>query len=252
MAVNGSKHKKSCETLLKIDGVDLEKERPLHEFDEIVREHFGAVCGIDEAGRGPVAGPMVAAAVLLDPSRPIKGINDSKKLTPERREELYEEIRLKAISTSAAFVYQDEIDKTDILTADLKAMQTAFINIGYHVGIILVDGDVLPEGFTVVSRENFGGIAKNVIGGDAKSEAIAAASIIAKVSRDRFMCEIAEKYPEYGFEKHKGYGTKAHYAAIEKYGLCPLHRRTFLKKYIKDEPTGNVQEQLTLDGDEDR
>lgn len=228
-----SKHHKSPETQLKIDGVSLEG-LSLREFDKIVSEHFGAVCGIDEAGRGPIAGPVVAAAVLLDPTKPIDGLNDSKKLTPKKREALYEEICSKVQSYCSAFVWQDEIDATDILSADLTAMERAFLNLGGHVGIVLVDGDVLPELYTRPDAR-FDGVLKNVIGGDGKSEAIAAASIIAKVERDRLMCELAEKYPGYGFEKHKGYGTKAHYEAIDKLGLCPIHRRSFLKKYIKDD-----------------
>lgn len=236
MAVKESKHKKSRETQLKIEGVSLEG-LSLREFDKVVAERFGAVCGIDEAGRGPIAGPVVAAAVFLDPDKPIDGLNDSKKLTPKKREALYDEIRNKAISTSAAFIYENEIDDTDILTADLKAMQRAFTNIGISVGIVLVDGDVLPDHFTDVRGNKFDGVVKNVIGGDAKSEAIAAASIIAKVERDRLMCKMAEKYPGYGFEKHKGYGTKAHYEAIEKLGICPIHRKSFLKKIINEQIT---------------
>ncbi|MDE6733720.1 MAG: ribonuclease HII [Oscillospiraceae bacterium] len=228
-----SKHHKSPETQLKIEGVDL-NGLSLREFDKVVFEHYGAVCGIDEAGRGPIAGPVVAAAVLLDPTKPIDGLNDSKKLTPKKREALYEEIRSKVLSYCSAFVWQDEIDATDILSADLIAMERAFLNVGRSVGIVLVDGDVLPELYTRPDVR-FDGVLKNVIGGDAKSEAIAAASIIAKVERDEEMCRLAEKYPGYGFEKHKGYGTKAHYEAIEKLGLCPIHRRSFLKKYIKED-----------------
>lgn len=228
-----SKHKKSPETQLKIEGVSFEG-LSLREFDKIVSEHFGAVCGIDEAGRGPIAGPVVAAAVLLDPTKPIDGLNDSKKLTPKKREALYEEIRVKVQSYCSAFVWQDEIDATDILSADLIAMERAFLNLGRSVGIVLVDGDVLPELYTRPDAR-FDGVLKNVIGGDGKSEAIAAASIIAKVERDRLMCELAEKYPGYGFEKHKGYGTKAHYEAIDRLGLCPIHRKSFLKKYLKED-----------------
>lgn len=228
-----SKHKKSPETQLRLDGVSLEG-LTLREFDKIVSERYGAVCGIDEAGRGPVAGPVVAAAVLLNPNKPIEGLNDSKKLTPKKRESLYEEIKRNAVSCCWAFVYQDEIDDTDILTADLNAMNRAFMNIGRPVGIVLVDGDVLPKLETGVNTE-FDGEVKNVIGGDAKSEAIAAASILAKVERDRYMCKMAEKYPGYGFEKHKGYGTKAHYEAIGELGLCPLHRKSFLKKFVKSD-----------------
>lgn len=221
-----SKHKKSRETQLIIEGVSLEG-LTLREFDRLVSERYGAVCGIDEAGRGPVAGPVCAAAVILDPEKPIEGLNDSKKLTPKKRGELYEEICDKALSYGISFVNSEEIDKTDILSADLLAMKRAFELINPFVGIVLVDGDVLPE-------IEVNGTLKNVIGGDAKSEAIAAASILAKVTRDRDMCEMAEKYPGYGFEKHKGYGTKAHYEAIERLGLCPIHRKTFLKKLVKN------------------
>lgn len=224
-----SKHKKSPETQLKIEGVSLEG-LSLREFDKVILERFGTVCGIDEAGRGPIAGPVAAAAVVLDPEKPIAGLNDSKKLTPQKRKELSKEIWDKALFCSVSLVSAEDIDKTDILSADLLAMERAFDNIGTKCGIVLVDGDVLPD----IKHD---GVLKNVIGGDAKSEAIAAASIIAKVERDEEMCAFAEKYPEYGFEKHKGYGTKAHYEAIEKHGICPIHRKTFLKKYLdkKDE-----------------
>lgn len=221
-----SKHRKSRETLLAIEGVPLE-DIDLHEFDRRVSERFGAVCGIDEAGRGPVAGDVFAAAVVLDPNNPIEGLNDSKKLTPKRREALYDEIREKAADYCVSRVSVDVIDETDILSADLLAMRGAFERLKPFSGIILVDGDVLPE----IDTDN---ALKNVIGGDAKSEAIAAASILAKVERDRYMCEMAAKYPAYGFEKHKGYGTKAHYEAIEKHGLCPIHRRSFLKKFLTE------------------
>lgn len=237
-----SKHKKSPETQLKIEGVSLEG-LSLREFDKIVSERYGAVCGIDEAGRGPIAGDVFAAAVILDPGRPIEGLNDSKKLSAKKREALYDEICEKALDYCISQVTVYRIDTTDILSADLEAMKSAFGHLRPKVGIVLVDGDVLPE----LDAE-----AKNVIKGDAKSEAVAAASILAKVERDRYMCEMAEKYPGYGFEKHKGYGTKAHYEAIDKLGLCPIHRKTFLKKYIKDESPDF--EQCTLEdlGNEDR
>lgn len=229
-----SKHKKSPETQLKIEGISLEG-LSLREFDKAVFERFGAVCGIDEAGRGPVAGPVYAAAVVLDPNNPIEGLNDSKKLTPKRREALYEEIWNKALAASVSCALVEEIDKTDILSANLLAMSRAFSGVAVKPKIVLVDGDVLPELNEPFSDNNvkFGGSVKNVIGGDARSEAIAAASILAKVSRDEEMCRLAEKYPGYGFEKHKGYGTKAHYEAIDRLGLCPIHRKSFLKKYLK-------------------
>ena len=242
MAKRESKHKKSPETQLKIEGVSLDG-LSLREFDRAVFERFGTVCGIDEAGRGPLAGPVVAAAVVLDPENPIEGLNDSKKLTEKKREALYDEICEKSKFYCIAHVSAYLIDKTDILSASLDAMHNAFEHIKPFSGIVLVDGDVLPE-------IELDGVVKNVIGGDAKSEAIAAASILAKVYRDRKMCKLAEEYPGYGFEKHKGYGTKAHYEAIEKLGLCPIHRRSFLKKYLK----ASEPDQLTFEdiGNENR
>lgn len=229
-----SKHKKSPETQLRIDSVSLEG-LSLREFDKAVFDKFGAVCGIDEAGRGPIAGPVYAAAVILDPNNPIEGLNDSKKLTPKKRETLYEEIWDKALAASVSCALVSEIDETDILSADLLAMARAFDTLCIKPEIVLVDGDVLPELNEPFNSENkFDGVLKNVIGGDAKSEAIAAASILAKVERDEEMCRLAEVYPGYGFEKHKGYGTKAHYEAIDKLGLCPIHRKSFLKKYLAD------------------
>lgn len=231
-----SKHHKSPETQLKIEGVELDG-LSLREFDKAVFEHYGLVCGIDEAGRGPIAGPVMAAAVILDPNSPIEGLNDSKKLSAKRREALYEKIWDKAIAASVSCAFVDEIDNTDILSADLLAMKRAFEGVNTSPAIVLVDGDVLPELYEPFSdnKIKFGGMIKNVIGGDARSEAIAAASILAKVERDAEMCRLAEQYPGYGFEKHKGYGTKAHYAAIEELGLCSIHRKTFLKKYIKED-----------------
>lgn len=219
-----SKHKKSSETQLVIEGVS---GLSLREFDKAVSERYGAVCGIDEAGRGPIAGAVYAAAVILDPNNPIDGLNDSKKLAPKKREALFPIIVERSLTYCIASASVEEIDETDILSADLLAMQRAFEGLKSAANIVLVDGDVLPE-------IEFNGMLKNVIGGDAKSEAIAAASILAKVERDRYMCEMSDKYPGYGFEKHKGYGTKSHYEAIEKFGLCPIHRKTFLKKYITE------------------
>lgn len=194
----------------------------LREFDKVVSERFGAVCGIDEAGRGPVAGPVYAAAVILDPNDPIDGLDDSKKLTPKKREALFPVIQKKALAWYIASASVEEIDATDILSADLLAMKRAFEGLGTECGIVLVDGDVLPE----LKAEM-----RNVIGGDARSEAIAAASILAKVARDEQMRSLALKYPGYGLEKHKGYGTKSHFEAIRELGLSPIHRKSFLKKY---------------------
>ena len=243
MAKAESKHKKSPETQLKIEGVSFEG-LSLREFDKLVSERFGTVCGIDEAGRGPLAGPVVAAAVILDPNNPIEGLNDSKKLSAKKREALYEEIWDKSLNCCISEITSYQIDKTDILSADLEAMENAFEHFKPFSGIVLVDGDVLPE-------IELDGVAKNVIGGDARSEAIAAASILAKVYRDRTMCELAEEYPGYGFEKHKGYGTKTHYEAIEKLGVCPIHRKAFLKKYFKKKGIDPDQIKLWDNGNED-
>lgn len=216
-----SKHHKSEETQLKID---CSKEISLREYDALVSEKFGIVCGIDEAGRGPLAGDVYAAAVILDPKNPIDGLNDSKKLSEKKREALYPEIIAKAKAYCVAYATVQEIDGTDILSANLLAMKRAYEGLGMTADIVIVDGDVLPE---------IDGEVKNLKGGDAKSEAIAAASILAKVSRDRYMLEQAKLYPQYGFEKHKGYGTPKHREAILEYGACPIHRKTFLTKIKK-------------------
>lgn len=216
-----SKHQKSEATQLVIECGEVS----LREFDRIVSEKYGAVCGIDEAGRGPLAGDVYAAAVILDPNNPIDGINDSKKLSEKKRELLYEEITAKALSFGIGVATVEEIEQTDILSAALLAMKRAYEQLSVNAGIVLVDGDVLPE---------IDGLVKNLKHGDARSEAIGAASILAKVSRDRYMKKQAEIYPQYGFERHAGYGTKAHYAAIDEYGICPIHRKSFLKKHIKN------------------
>lgn len=217
-----SKHQKSEATQLVVDFGEVS----LCEFDRIVSEKYGAVCGIDEAGRGPLAGDVYAAAVILDPKDPIAGINDSKKLSEKKRELLFDVIKEKAVSYGIGIATVEEIEQTDILSAALLAMQRAYKQLSASAGIVLVDGDVLPE---------IEGLVKNLKHGDALSESVAAASILAKVSRDRYMKEQAEKYPQYGFDKHAGYGTKAHYAAIDEYGICPIHRKSFLKKHFKDD-----------------
>lgn len=214
-----SKHTKSEKTQLKIDCGEVS----LREFDRIVSEMYGTVCGIDEAGRGPLAGDVYAGAVILDPENPIFGINDSKKLSEKKREQLFDEITSKALCYGVGVATVEEIEQTDILSAALLAMKRAFEQLSKSPGIVLVDGDVLPE---------IEGFVRNLKHGDARSEAVAAASILAKVSRDRYMKKQAEIYPQYGFEKHAGYGTKAHYAAIDEYGVCPIHRKSFLKKYF--------------------
>lgn len=215
------KHQKSAETQLVIENSD---NLSLRDFDRSVFEKYGTICGIDEAGRGPLAGDVYAAAVILDPDNPIDGLNDSKKLSEKKREALYPQIIEKAKAYCIAWATVEEINSTDILSADLLAMKRAYEGLGMTADIVIVDGDVLPE---------IDGQIRNLNGGDAKSEAVAAASILAKVSRDRYMLEQAKLYPQYGFEKHKGYGTKLHREAILQYGACPIHRDLFLRKIVK-------------------
>lgn len=217
-----SKHHKSEEQQLKLEGVP--DDISLREFDSRVAEIYGSVCGIDEAGRGPLAGAVYAAAVILDPEKPINGLNDSKKLTEKKREMLFEEIIVKAKAFCVAYATVEEIESTDILSADLLAMKRAYEGLHEKAGMIIVDGDVLPD---------IDGEIRALKKGDARSEAVAAASILAKVSRDRYMKEQALLYPQYGFEKHKGYGTKAHMDAVDTYGLCPIHRASFFKKHFE-------------------
>ena len=183
---------------------------PSLEYENIkYAEGYTAVCGTDEAGRGPLAGPVCAAAVILPDGLYIEGLNDSKKLTEKKREKLFEIIKSEAVSYGIAYATAAEIDELNILNAALLAMRRAFV---------LVDGNQ-TRGFTIP--------AKAVVKGDAVSPSIAAASILAKVSRDRSCLELDAKYPEYGFAKHKGYPTKEHYEAIKKYGITPDHRRSF-------------------------
>ncbi|MGN1340960.1 MAG: ribonuclease HII [Oscillospiraceae bacterium] len=203
----------------------LGEEKPdLFGFDSALRSEFGSVCGIDEAGRGPLAGDVFAAAVIFDEGTVIEGINDSKKLTEKKREQLFDEICAKAKAYCIARASVEEIEQLNILQADFRAMERAYSGLGLTAGIIVVDGNQLPQ-----INANM----RYVIKGDATSASIAAASILAKVSRDRYMKQMAEQYPQYGFEKHKGYGTKAHYAAVEQYGLCEIHRKSFFKKYFE-------------------
>ena len=184
------------------------------------------ICGVDEAGRGPLAGPVCAAAVILPDGIIIEGVNDSKKLTPKKRELLYQEITNRCIDYSISFVDSTKIDEINILNATYLAMETAVKSLKNTPDMVLVDGNSLPKwDFESVS----------IIKGDALSHSIACASILAKVSRDRFMTDMAEKFPLYGFEKHKGYGTKAHIEAIKTHGICELHRKTFLRNILGNE-----------------
>lgn len=198
-----------------------EKQTPDYLFEEqALKRGFERVCGIDEAGRGPLAGPVYAAAVVLDPDTEIPGLNDSKKLTSKKREALYDLIIEKALDYSIASASVEEIDSLNILGATCLAMNRAWDGLMKHADYALVDGNRDPR--LPIETEC-------VVKGDARSLSIAAASILAKVSRDRYMIEISEKYPEYLFEKHKGYGTKAHYRAIIENGILPIHRKTFLE-----------------------
>lgn len=182
---------------------------------------FELICGVDEAGRGPLAGPVCAAAVILPKGLVIPGLNDSKKLSDKRRRELFPIIQQEAVSFGIAFASQEKIDEINILQATFLAMRRAMEQLNPQPEFALIDGN---------RETDFGVPCKTVIKGDSLSANIAAASVLAKVTRDNWMMEAAEKYPGYGFEIHKGYGTKAHYAALEKLGPCPIHRRTFLKK----------------------
>lgn len=182
---------------------------------------FELICGVDEAGRGPLAGPVCAAAVILPKGLVIPGLNDSKKLSDKRRRELFPIIQQEAVSFGIAFASQEEIDEINILQATFLAMRRAMEQLNPQPEFALIDGN---------RETDFGVPCKTVIKGDSLSANIAAASVLAKVTRDNWMMEAAEKYPGYGFEIHKGYGTKAHYAALEKLGPCPIHRRYFLKK----------------------
>jgi ribonuclease HII len=178
----------------------------------------GLVAGVDEAGRGPLAGPVVAAAVILDDLRPIAGLNDSKKLSAARREKLFDEIRAKALCCSIAQASVEEIDEINILQATLLAMRRAVEGLRLKPGKVLVDGNRLPV---------LDVLAEAIVKGDATVPAISAASILAKVTRDRWCAELDAQYPQYGFAAHKGYGTAEHLAALQTHGACPEHRKTF-------------------------
>lgn len=188
-------------------------------------EGFEVVCGVDEAGRGPLAGPVCAAAVVLPRDLEIEGLNDSKKLSDKRRRVLFDEITAQAVTYGIAFATEQEIDEINILQATFLAMRRALAQLSIQPSIALIDGN---------RETDFGLPVRTIVKGDSLSANIAAASILAKVTRDDFMLEQAKLYPEYGFDVHKGYGTKAHYEALRKYGPCPIHRRTFLKKFYAE------------------
>ena len=192
--------------------------------DENYAQGVEVICGVDEAGRGPLAGPVCAAAVILPPHTQIPGLNDSKKLSDKRRRELFPVICEQALAYGIAFATEQEIDEINILQATFLAMERALAQLKIRPDLVLIDGN---------RQKDFGLPVKTVVKGDSLSANIAAASVLAKVTRDDFMVRQAEQFPEYGFEIHKGYGTKAHYAALEQYGACPIHRKTFLKKFYE-------------------
>jgi ribonuclease HII len=183
---------------------------------------FRLICGVDEAGRGPLAGPVCAAAVILPPNHNIPGLNDSKKLSDKKRRELYPLIKDQAVAYGIAFASEQEIDDINILQATFLAMQRAIDQLSVKPDFALIDGN---------REKDFGVPVKTVVHGDSLSASIAAASVLAKVTRDDLMLKLSEQYPQYAFDIHKGYGTKAHYEAISAHGPCPVHRMTFLKKY---------------------
>lgn len=196
----------------------------LYEFEkQAYAEHsFRTICGIDEAGRGPLAGPVYVAAVILPRDIEIEGLNDSKKISEKKREILFQKIIDKALAFRIEAVDEQVIDEINILNATMLGMKRAAEGLAIKPDIAYIDGNKCPD---------LEGIqAEFVIGGDAKSASIAAASILAKVSRDHYMLELAQSYPQYQFERHKGYGTKLHYEMLAKYGISPVHRRSFLKK----------------------
>ncbi len=194
--------------------------------EDLHRKGYLALAGVDEAGRGPLAGPVVAAACILDPAKPILGLNDSKKLSEKRREALFEQIREEALAYKIKAIAPARIDRINILEATKEAMTLALQELEVKPDFILLDAitlkDFPPE------------IQMALVKGDARSNTIAAASILAKVSRDRYMKEMDEQYPCYGFSKHKGYGTKAHYEALNTLGPSPIHRKSFLRKWAEE------------------
>lgn len=205
---------------------ELLRQEALWEYEKGLKaQGYKFIAGVDEAGRGPLAGPVYAAAVILKEDAVIDGINDSKKLTEKKREELFDKIIENSIAYSIASVDEKIIDEINILNATHMAMNNAVDNLSQKADFVLIDGNSIKNMVTPH---------QTVVKGDAKSISIAAASILAKVARDRYITKMAEEYPQYGFEKHKGYGTKAHNDAILEYGPSPIHRKTFLKKLLGD------------------
>ncbi|HBA94178.1 MAG TPA: ribonuclease HII [Ruminococcaceae bacterium] len=196
--------------------------------NELYSQGCELVCGVDEAGRGPLAGPVFAAAVILPKGYIVEGANDSKKLSEKKREILFDKIKEEAIYYSIAKIDEKTIDKVNILNATFMAMNEAVNTLGVSPDYVMIDGNKVPKGMKYP--------AKAIVKGDANSISIACASILAKVSRDRYMLKMTEKYPQYQFEKHKGYGTKLHYQMLDEYGASDIHRQSFLKSwYAKNE-----------------
>lgn len=190
--------------------------------DSFYAQGYEVICGVDEAGRGPLAGPVCAAAVILPKHLDIPGLTDSKKLTDKKRREMFPLIQEQAVAYGIGLASQEEIDEINILQATFLAMERALAQLQVHPDLALIDGN---------REREFGVPVQTVVKGDSLSANIAAASVLAKVTRDNLMMELAQQYPQYGFEIHKGYGTKAHYEALRQYGACPIHRRSFLKKF---------------------
>lgn len=203
----------------------------LYEFDKEIRKEHSIICGCDEAGRGPLAGDVYAAAVIFDDDTVIEGINDSKKLTEKKREELFDEIIEKARAYAICTASVAEIEKLNILNCAMLAMKRAVEGLSVKPELALIDGNKAPKLDGVETM--------TVVKGDAKSQSVAAASILAKVARDRYMLEMDKKYPEYQFKKHKGYGTKLHYQMLDEYGESPIHRPSFLVKYYAKKEAEN-------------
>lgn len=198
---------------------------PDYEFEKAaVNSGFSCICGVDEAGRGPLAGPVCAAAVILPEGAVIEGLDDSKKLTEKKREGLYDIIKETAVAYSVAYGTLEEIETVNILEATYLAMNRAIEGLSIKPDFALIDGNRIPRGIKIPCE--------TIVKGDSKSMSVAAASVLAKVTRDRLMLEYDKKYPEYNFKKHKGYGTKEHTELIKQYGPCEIHRLSFLKNIL--------------------
>lgn len=195
---------------------------PLYEMDAEIRAQHGIFCGVDEAGRGPLCGPVSVAACILNPDDPIEGLNDSKKLSEKKREALYEQIVSRALAWKVILVGPEIIDRDNILQATMGGMRQAVEELDITPNYVVVDGNRCPVGLSMPCEA--------MVKGDARSASISAASILAKVTRDRYMCELDKQFPQYKLAQHKGYPTKLHYELIAQYGIQPFYRRSFLKK----------------------